>query len=238
MPVIKVTTHLVQVDVVVRDAKGSVPGLTRDDFRLFDQGKSQKIALFQVNRAVSEPWTARNASPSQAKAFTNHIPDTGSATVILLDQLMTSVMDQRDARLQLLKYLEKVQPQDRIAIYLLGAGVQLVQPFKGDSASLGHSLEVQRFWRGLLAKSIEAGRGVPERARRHQCRTCVACERGECYLRPGQHGASGRQSPAGMHRVNRTGAAPGARARPQASLLVHGRVPAGGLERGTSDVCP
>jgi VWFA-related protein len=47
----RVSTELVLVDVVVRDAQGAfVPGLTAADFQLADQGKAQKITSFEVYR--------------------------------------------------------------------------------------------------------------------------------------------------------------------------------------------
>src|ERR1700733_1957948 len=47
-PVIRVGTRLVEVDVVVRDKKGPVADLIKDDFSLFDQGKPQRIAVFNL----------------------------------------------------------------------------------------------------------------------------------------------------------------------------------------------
>jgi hypothetical protein len=40
-PIIRADTRLVQVDVTVRNGKGPIRGLTKDDFTLFDKGKRQ-----------------------------------------------------------------------------------------------------------------------------------------------------------------------------------------------------
>ena len=153
---IKVTTRLVQVDVLVRGDAGPVSNLTQDDFRLFDQGKPQKIAFFSANGA-SLPVPAGAASAAAASArpsgnvFTNSAPAAAAvSTVIALDAIMTSVMGQYQAKQQLLKYLAGVRPEDRVAIFSLSGAVQLVEPFTGNSAELVHALDVQQWGAGLL----------------------------------------------------------------------------------------
>ncbi|MGB6827202.1 MAG: hypothetical protein WBE41_04090, partial [Terracidiphilus sp.] len=48
-PQVSTTTRLVQLDVVVHDKQNHpVTGLTKDDFRVFDNGVEQKIAHFTV----------------------------------------------------------------------------------------------------------------------------------------------------------------------------------------------
>ena len=49
---IRVKATMVDVTVVVRDAKGQpISGLTKEDFQIFDQGKQQKISLFTAELA-------------------------------------------------------------------------------------------------------------------------------------------------------------------------------------------
>jgi len=46
-PVLRATTRLVQLNVIVEDRHGkAVGGLRTEDFQLLDNGKPQKIALF------------------------------------------------------------------------------------------------------------------------------------------------------------------------------------------------
>jgi hypothetical protein len=54
----------VEVEVVVRDKKGPITGLTREDFTVLDQGKPQSIADF-TGAAVAEP--SRTARPSRRR---------------------------------------------------------------------------------------------------------------------------------------------------------------------------
>jgi hypothetical protein len=63
--VIRSTTRLVQVNVVVRGRKGNaVTGLTRDDFILEDDGKPQDIRVFAFDASgvtfqpKNDRWTA------------------------------------------------------------------------------------------------------------------------------------------------------------------------------------
>jgi VWFA-related protein len=60
---IRVKSTMVDVTVVVRDAKGQpIAGLTQDDFQIFDQGKPQKIVLFTPE--LAHPLVANVAAPS------------------------------------------------------------------------------------------------------------------------------------------------------------------------------
>src|SRR5262249_50182244 len=56
IPAIKVTTRLVQVNVVVHDKKGEpVSDLTKDDFILLDKGQEQKIQFFSKESSETVP---------------------------------------------------------------------------------------------------------------------------------------------------------------------------------------
>ena len=71
---LKVTSNLVVVRVVVRDAQGKpVNGLRKEDFKLFDSGKEQPIAQFEAESAVeppsSPPVVARKPEQARRSAF-------------------------------------------------------------------------------------------------------------------------------------------------------------------------
>jgi VWFA-related protein len=147
-PVIRVTTRLVEVDVVVRDRNGAVADLTKDDFTVYDQGKPQTIAAFE--KASSK--TPAPAAPS--KTFANHPAGPNAApavsTVVLLDLLNGATMDQHQARPDVLKFLRGVQPSDRVAIFSLSGGVLLEQNFTGDAKLLAAAVERGRWGAGML----------------------------------------------------------------------------------------
>src|SRR5436190_19989686 len=70
-PVLKVTTHLVQVNVVVHGKKNEpVADLTKDDFTLFEDGHPQQIATFAMESSrAADTKPARLALPPNT--FTN-----------------------------------------------------------------------------------------------------------------------------------------------------------------------
>jgi VWFA-related protein len=131
----------VEVEVVVRDKNGPVSGLTRDEFTLLDQGKPQPIAVFNGGVA-GQPGVvqARLSAPLPPGAVSNRMGrpghSTSGATVLLLDQLNTSIDNQGYSRGQLLKYLESVSGDEQIAIYLLGRSLSVVQDFTDNPETL------------------------------------------------------------------------------------------------------
>src|ERR1044071_1813247 len=119
-PAIKVTTHLVQVNVVVHGRKNEpAADLTKNDFTIFDNGRPQQIATFAME-------SSRPADPKQPNlvlppnTFTNRIevrPATPKAvTVILLDMLNTRFEDQTYAKKQLIEFLQQLNPEDSVAL--------------------------------------------------------------------------------------------------------------------------
>jgi VWFA-related protein len=141
--VLRVTTRLVVVNVVVHDKKGApVAGLTRDDFMVFDGGKEEKISVFAVEsgRGAQGPL-----EPLAANVFSNRMAKRGgipaSVAVILLDAIETKFEDAAFARQQLIKFLGQLQPQDRVALYVLGERVSVIQDFTDDPAPLLEAIQ-------------------------------------------------------------------------------------------------
>ena len=68
-PPLRVTTHLVQVNVIVQDKKGEpIADLKRDDFVLLDQGKPQEIRSFSVESLGMLPAPVQ---PQPANFYSN-----------------------------------------------------------------------------------------------------------------------------------------------------------------------
>ena len=88
-PVYRTGVELVQVDVVVRNDKGPIKGLTKDDFTIQDKGKQQTIALFSMNERDAAPAAA--ATPLPPSVSSNRINAEGvgavSPTGILFDHI-------------------------------------------------------------------------------------------------------------------------------------------------------
>lgn len=142
-PVLRTTTHLVQVSVVVRGKRNEpVDDLKKDDFTIYDNGQRQEIAAFSLESAGVAPEERKGTLPRNT--FTNRAelrpkaPD--SVTVILLDGLNTKFEDQVYAKEQLIRYLGQVQPDDRVAVYALGRELRVVHDFTTDASSILRTL--------------------------------------------------------------------------------------------------
>jgi VWFA-related protein len=147
--VIRSSTRLVQVNVVVQNEKGvPITGLKKEDFTVLDNGKPQEIAFFSA--AVPSHTVPRPLAPM---VFTNRSDlkgqDPGATVVILFDSLNTSFEDQAYARHHILRFLQSVKPQDRVAIFALTTHLLALHDFTEDVASLQSS--VARFSPQLLA---------------------------------------------------------------------------------------
>jgi VWFA-related protein len=131
-------TRLVELSVVVTDRdRKPVPGLTARDFQIFDDGKPQKVELFSVEGS-STATPVPPASPRQPREFSNQVPDTGSVTIILYDQLNTSDIERMNVREHVARFLEHIRPDDRVGLYVLdGNGVlRVAHDFTSDASAL------------------------------------------------------------------------------------------------------
>lgn len=136
--VIRSSTRLVQLSVVVQDKKGHpIRGLKKEDFTVVDQNRPQSIAIF----SASDPLAAPIAShPLSSGAFSNSYDlngqEPGNVTVVLFDLLNTSDADQMSVRKQVLRFLQTLKPQDHVAMYALTRDLLVLHDFTEDSASL------------------------------------------------------------------------------------------------------
>jgi len=138
-PIFRSGAHLVQVNVVVHDSHGKpVDDLKQGDFTVTEQGKPQSISFFTMTSADGSAAPPPALPPhvfSNVLAENHDVPT--SVTVVLLDLLNTSWTDQLYARKGLLKFLQQLQPQDRVAIFSLGShSLRLLHDYTTDSASL------------------------------------------------------------------------------------------------------
>ena len=138
-PVIRSTTRLVQLSVIVQNRKGEpITGLKKEDFTILDQGKPQTVALFSNEGAP--PPAGAPPRPLPLNVFTNRLDqkgqEPGAVTVILFDSLNTSVLDQSYVRNQILLFLKTLKPQDHVAIYGLTTQLVVLHEFTQDASAL------------------------------------------------------------------------------------------------------
>ena len=153
---LRVATRLVQIDVIVLDKHGSpLTGLTKDDFRVLDNKSQRAIQLFSEETSQMLPGAPEPLPPG---TYTNEIQAASvpsNLTVILLDSFNTGFFDQAFVRSQVLKFLQTIQVQDRVALYALGAYLRVLHEFSSDSSSLAESL---RNYLGEHALDMDAAR--------------------------------------------------------------------------------
>jgi len=141
-PPLRVTTRLVQVNVIVNDKHGNpISGLTQKDFSVFDNGKLQAIQLFSAESNLPKSIALQPLPPG---TFTNRPEEQAntpaSVTVILFDSLNTDFADQALTRKQVLKFLGQLHPQEYVALYWLGNKLYLLNDFTTNVASIREAL--------------------------------------------------------------------------------------------------
>jgi VWFA-related protein len=143
--VLKTTTRLVIVDVIVSNNKGvAVTDLKQDDFTVTENGKPQHIRVFNFQQASSpsavKPVTFASLPPG---VFTNvpRYKADGPFNVLLIDMLNTSMLNQAYMRQEVIHFLEKLPADEPLAIYVLGSKLRLIQDFSSDPVALQEAVK-------------------------------------------------------------------------------------------------
>lgn len=141
-PLLRATSRLVQISVIVNDKHGDpIAGLTRDNFALLVDGKPQPIQLFSEETNLPP---AASAQPLPPNTYSNRLQQRAipaNLTVILLDELNTDFADKTFARKQVSDFLAHIQPQDHVALYQLAGTLPVLRDFKSDPATLRAALD-------------------------------------------------------------------------------------------------
>ena len=123
--------------MVVTNAKGEpVTGLKKQDFEVMEDGKPQTIAIFEEHKGASPRQI--KLPPMPPNVYTNFpvVQAAYSVNVILLDALNTPVSDQAYVHSEMLKYVKKLSPQTRVAVFTLGSWLRMLQGVTTDSNQL------------------------------------------------------------------------------------------------------
>lgn len=141
-PVIRTTTRLVQVDVVVTDGKGQpITGLKAGNFTVLQDGKPQQLKVFEAHspRAPEVKLTRAAAPVLPPNTFTNLPRDTSESSwnIILVDLLNTETQDQQIVRDQLTKLLNSLPPGRPVALFeLTSRHLEMLEGFTDEPADL------------------------------------------------------------------------------------------------------
>ncbi len=136
-PSFKSQTRLVALDAIVTDKQGkAVSGLTKDDFIILEEGVPQRASFFSAEKAPAA--NAGQVIPTDGFVTNANGPtDDAGTVVILLDEHNTAFTTAAYARYELKNYLQKgVLPGHRVALFVLGSGVKLLQDFTDSSEQL------------------------------------------------------------------------------------------------------
>jgi len=172
-----IEVRVVNVDVVVNDRAGHpVPGLTKDDFEIFENGKPQPITNFYEIAPASNaslPLTVSNGAASSAPsavASSAAAPATSDMRarrfVIVLDNNSLEPLQRNSVLTALRKFINtSMQPNDEVAVFLWARQIETLTPLTNDKAAVLRVLDVAatRSRVGMTAGQED------ERAREH-CR--------------------------------------------------------------------
>ena len=179
--VVKVTTNLVQIDVVVTDKSGrQVTDLAAEDFEVSEDGKRVPITNFSyvnaggaaaeagaARREEAAPQGQRGAPVAPATLRREHVRRT---VALVVDDLGLSFESMGFVRDALRKFVEEqMQPTDVVAVFRTSAGVGALQQFTSDKRLLHAAIERVRWYpqgRGNVSRNTafnEASMGADAR---------------------------------------------------------------------------
>ena len=109
-------TRLILLDVVVTDKHGKpVRALTKDDFKIQEEGENQAIASFEAPNGHAPVALGENRKPAgDSKGADQPAANTmasSALTILVLDELDTMVPDQAYARREIRRYLHSHGPR-------------------------------------------------------------------------------------------------------------------------------
>lgn len=142
-PVFRTTTRLIELSVVVLDRNGNpVTDLKKDEIEVQEKGKRREIAFF---RFEGGPEPDRKPAPLPLQTFSNRPEYTSGAprniTAVVVDTLNTPSGDQMWMRAQVVRFLKRLSPRTRVALYHLGARLKVLHDFTDSAESLRARLE-------------------------------------------------------------------------------------------------
>jgi VWFA-related protein len=147
--VVKITTNLVQIDVVVTKNGKPATGLRAEDFEVYEDGRRQTITSFAY---VSNVGATAATTPEKAREKTVVPPeavkrDVARRTIaIVVDDLGLSAESMSFVRRAVRKFIaEQMQPNDLVAILRTGTQVGALQQFTNDKRLLNRAVEQLRW---------------------------------------------------------------------------------------------
>lgn len=135
-PVIRTITRLVTLSAVVTIKGSPVEGLTREDFRVLDNGVSAQIQYFSAESASAIASGPAHLPPGVVSNELSRRAAPPAITVILLDTINANVGDITSARQQVMRVLSQLRSDDHVGLYALGSGVRVLHEVMESPESL------------------------------------------------------------------------------------------------------
>ena len=138
--VLRLKTHLVTLDVSVKDKKGKyITDLTAADFSVFENGVQQKVGFFDPPLAAAKKTDQPDATlPGEPVASARAM----NIISLVLDRQTTELTNLKQVREGTLKYIrEQIADTDTVALFSVTEGLQMLQPFTQEKARLISAVE-------------------------------------------------------------------------------------------------
>lgn len=134
--VLKMTSRLVDVGVVVDNKGRAVKGLKPDDFEVYDNGRKQEIKFFSefVGGGAATAGSSTVVAVASERTFSNQpasgvgsvtgvattAPSTeANATILLIDESHIAWGDLTHARQEVIRFLNGLAPGERVGLYTI-----------------------------------------------------------------------------------------------------------------------
>lgn len=163
--VVKVTSNLVNLDVIVKDKKGRpITDLKAEDFAVTENGVPQKIEFFDSTLTSTTEVTQSNNTVGSIETKPPRITPNGfprNIVALVLDGQSTELANLKHVREGILKYIrERISDNDSVALFAISGGLQLLQPFTHDKGALIAAVE-KAYDSSIVSKTAEA-QGIAE----------------------------------------------------------------------------
>lgn len=160
-PVLKSEVRVVLVDVVVTQKKDQpVPGLRREDFQIFEDGKPQTISFFEEHSGTPPPPSKAPPPPPNVFSNAQSTAPPDSVNVLLLDWLNTQPQDRPFAQKQIADYIHHMPAGTSMAAFVLGSHLQMVSGFNSNSADLLAMLDREKSGASRHSSSLLASNSM------------------------------------------------------------------------------
>ncbi len=141
---LRISTELVQVDVVVTDKTGKVVrGLTKEEFELFEKGKKQQVSFFEFVEAGKSRRPGDVAKQTDINPSPQGLSEAEVRRIFgfIVDDLTIPYQDLIYVRQMLTNFVDnQMEPTDLVAIIRTVGGKGLLQQFTSDKDLLRRAI--------------------------------------------------------------------------------------------------